>query len=473
MGSRSIPLTAAAALAATAPPALLHFVGGEEVSLDGRVHLAGVGLTAAVAVAAAAALTVAGARRGDGRAVLVGVAFSVMAALLCLHGLTTPGILVEGTGVVAFTGGATLPVGGAILALTALPALRGPAAVGPLLALLGAAVAGIAALGALAVLEPAVVPDVPEPRSPLALGVMAAGLAFYALLAARALRTYLLTRRASDLLVAVGIVWLAAALVAALVLTFRDLGWWLGHAFEVVGIGIVGVPVALDLRRSAQSRPLVGDLRGAELVTAEEAFLGSHVRALLVALAEKDASTEEHVRRVALRAVQVGEELGLAAGRLRRLAVGGLLHDIGKLSLPDGILRKPAALTDAEFEAVTRHPDRGVRLLRELGGFDEGVHELVHAHHERLDGSGYPRGLAGDALPLDVRILGACDVYDALVSPRVYRPAWTHGEALELLRRAAGSEFDARVVAALERVLARERERGREGTGEADVAVAV
>jgi HD-GYP domain-containing protein (c-di-GMP phosphodiesterase class II) len=305
------------------------------------------------------------------------------------------------------------------------------------------------------------VPSVPEPRSPLALTVLGAGLVFYGLLFWRALRTFRLTRRPTDLLVAVGIVWLAAALPAALLLNYLNLGWWLGHAFEIVGIALVGIPVALDLRRgAARSRPLLGDLRGAELVAEEEAFLGSHVRALLVDLAEKDEYTEEHTRRVALRAVQVGEELGLAPERLRTLAVGGLLHDIGKLSIPDEILKRPGPLSQREFELVEEHPDRGKRLLHDLGGFPESVLRLVRDHHERLDGSGYPQGLAGAELDLDTRILSACDVYDALMSRRVYRNAWTHEQAIRLLRGSAGTIFDARCVDALERVLARERDEG-------------
>jgi HD-GYP domain-containing protein (c-di-GMP phosphodiesterase class II) len=154
--------------------------------------------------------------------------------------------------------------------------------------------------------------------------------------------------------------------------------------------------------------------------------------------------------------VQVGEELGLAPGRLRALAIGGLLHDIGKLSVPERILKKPGALDDDEFSAIKLHPGRGVKLLRELGGFSAVIHDLVHSHHERLDGKGYPRGLAGCNLSLDTRILTVCDVYDALVSPRVYRDAWTHEDALALLHRDTGSAFDERCVAALERVLARE-----------------
>jgi HD-GYP domain-containing protein (c-di-GMP phosphodiesterase class II) len=99
------------------------------------------------------------------------------------------------------------------------------------------------------------------------------------------------------------------------------------------------------------------------------------------------------------------------------------------------------------------HPDRGRELLSELGGFDDGVRRLVLDHHERLDGTGYPRGVRGDDLDLATRILSVCDVYDALVSPRVYRPAWTRDQALELLRSESGVAFDERCVDALEHVL--------------------
>ena len=134
---------------------------------------------------------------------------------------------------------------------------------------------------------------------------------------------------------------LAVALVPALLLDYTQLGWWLGHAFELIGIGMVALPVALDLHRGAQSRPLAGDLRGTELVAAADAFLGPTVRALVARLAEKDAYTAEHTRWVALRAVRVGEELGMPPARLRELAIGALLHDIGKLSVPNAILQKP------------------------------------------------------------------------------------------------------------------------------------
>jgi HD-GYP domain-containing protein (c-di-GMP phosphodiesterase class II) len=269
-----------------------------------------------------------------------------------------------------------------------------------------------------------------------------------------------LTRRVADLSVVVGTVWMGFALVPQLLMTPWGWGWWVGHALELLGIALVGGPVALDLHRGASSRPLAGDLRGAELVAAEEAFLGPRVRALMLRLAEKDAYTEGHTRRVALRAVQVGEELGLSAGRLRDLAIGGLLHDVGKLSVPDSILQKPGPLDDDAYAVIRRHPEWGDELIAELGGFSGQVRQLVLDHHERLDGRGYPRGLRDTEIDLETRILTTCDVYDALISKRVYREAWDESRALALLHEESETAFDPRCVQTLERVLERERAEG-------------
>jgi HD-GYP domain-containing protein (c-di-GMP phosphodiesterase class II) len=453
---RLVPVVAVGGALAAFPIAAGHFVGRNQVMFGGDIHFAGVGLSALAASLAAIVLTVIGARRRDGRTVLIGTAFSVMAALLALHGIATPGIIVGDNGVVAVTGGITIPVGGAILALSALPRMRRPSGVGVLMAIQGLLLVGVIGLGISALVAPSLVPSVPEAGSPAAIALMLVGLAFYVLLAVRAFRTFLLTRRHADLLVAVGIVWLAAALPPAMLLSYMELGWWLGHAFELVGLVIVGAPVAFDLRRAAQSRPLSGDLSPCELVTAEEAFLGAHIRSLMVSLAEKDEYTEEHTRRVALRAVQVGEKLGLSPHRLRELATGALVHDIGKLRVPDAILKKPGALTKAEFDVIRRHSEWGDRTLGDLG-FSAATRRLVLDHHERLDGSGYPNALSGPAISLDARILAVCDVYDALISNRVYREAFTHEQAMAILRNEAGSKLDRRCVTALERVLAAER----------------
>lgn len=447
-----MPLLFAGGAVAILPPALIHFVSPGQVLLSSATHFWSVGLSSLLATAAGVALSYGGWRRSDARSVLVGTAFTVMASLLFVHGFASPGLIVESNGVIALTGAATLPVGGVILALSALQLARDPRAVRPLLLLQGALMVVVVGLGLAALWLPNLIPSVPEPASLPAIITLVVGLAFYGLLALRSLHTVLLTRRSADLGVFVGLVWLSGALVPAVMKDYRDLSWWLGHGLEVAGVLLVGAPVAADLFRASPSRPLAGDLRGAELVSAEQAFLGSQVGGLVRQLAEKDEYTEGHTRRVALLAVGVGEELGLPPARLRELATGGLLHDIGKLSVPDGVLQKPAALDDEEYALVQRHTVWGDSLLGRLG-FSPRVRSLVRGHHERLDGSGYPDGTT--ALSLETRVLAVCDVYDALRSERVYREAWTHNRALELLQDEAGTAFDARCVEALERVLAR------------------
>jgi HD-GYP domain-containing protein (c-di-GMP phosphodiesterase class II) len=446
-----------AGVAAAAAPAVVHVAVGEHrVSFTGTTHVYTVGFSALVALVAAVGLTAVGARRGDTRTMVVGTAFAVMAGLLALHGFSTPGVWFGNNGVVAITGGATLPAGAIVLVFSVLPLPRVLRNVLPFLLVETALLGVILALGVSALVWPSLLPAVPAPGGRDALALLAVGMVAFGLVTLRAVRTFLLTRRVLDLAVAVGLVWLATALVPALTMDYRYLGWWIGHEVELDGILVIGIAVAIDLARAAQSRPLAGDLTAAELVASEDLFLGSQVRALTVTLAEKDEYTERHTRRVALRAVQVGDELGLSRSRLRTLAIGGLVHDIGKLAIPDAILKKPGPLDDEEYATVKEHAERGYRLLTELGGFTQGVRDLVRDHHERLDGLGYPRGLSGEELTMDARILAVCDVYDALISKRVYRDAWSEQNAIDYLRAESGTAFDERCVEALARVVRRE-----------------
>ncbi len=282
--------------------------------------------------------------------------------------------------------------------------------------------------------------------------VFAAGALPLALLAWRAARTYLLTRRRPDLIVVEGVVWLIAAQYGLLNLSTMDGAWWMAHALEVAGIGMVAIPVALDLRHAVASRPLFGDLRASDLVEHEEAFLGGRVRALLVRLGEKDPSTEGHTRRVATLAVAIGERLGLPEGRLRQLALGGLLHDVGKLSVPNEILNKPGRLTDEEFDEIRRHPAAGRELLAELGGFSRSSFDLVESHTRAHRRRRLPQLAAGE-LDLAVRILTVADVYDALTADRVYREAWPAERALALLDEEAGLRLRPRLRHSLREIV--------------------
>jgi hypothetical protein len=227
---RTISLVGLLAACAVVPGAVVHFFGDTEVQIAGAPSTScPIAVSAGLAAAAAVVLTVAGAKRGDARSVLIGTAFSSMAALLSIHGLMTPGFLVGDNGLVAFAGAATLPVGGAVLALAAVPELRRPSAVKPVLALQAALLTMIVTLGLTGLLQPSFVPAVPEPGSAAAWIVLVLGLAFYCALGFGAARTYLLTRRFADLAVVYGLVLLAVSLLPGLLMRYYELGWWLGH----------------------------------------------------------------------------------------------------------------------------------------------------------------------------------------------------------------------------------------------------
>ena len=449
-----LPVTGLLAAIAVLPTVLLIVTGDHMVMLPPAFHLVVVGVAGLLAGAAAMAMSLIAARRNDGRAVWLGMAFSVIATLLVIHALATPGAILPANGVVQLAGGLNLPIGGAILAAAGLPLLRRPRRVKLLLAIQLSVIAALSVAGALALVFWRLIPTVPNPSTTAANILFVAGGLGLGLLAWRAGRTYLLTQRLPDLLVAVGVVWLLGAQYGLLHFTMMDAAWWAAHGLEASGIGLIGIPTALDLRHGVASRPLIGDLRAADLVEHEEAFLGGRVRALLIRLADKDPSTEGHTRRVATLAVAIGEHLGLPEGRLRQLALGGLLHDMGKLSVPNEILNKPGRLTDEEFAEIRRHPAAGRELLAELGGFSPLVLDLVESHHERLDAAGYPNRVPAGQLDLTVRILTVADVYDALTADRVYREAWPVQRALALLDDDTGTAFDAECVAALRSLVA-------------------
>jgi HD-GYP domain-containing protein (c-di-GMP phosphodiesterase class II) len=454
-----LPVAGVLMAAGVLPALLLTIAGTHMVMFIPVVHIIVVGTAGLAAAAAATAMSIMGARRNDGRAVWTGMAFSVIATMLLIHALATPGMLLGANGVVQIAGALNLPISGTILAASALPALRRPHHVKVLLRSQAVVVVVLASAGAAALVFARLIPVVPAPSTPAANLIFAAGAIPLVLLAWRAARTYLLTRRYADLIVCVGVVWLIGAQYGLLDFTPMEAAWWAAHALEMVGIAMVGFPVVLDLRHAVASRPLVGNLRVADLVEHEEAFLGGRVRALLVRLGEKDPSTEGHTRRVATLAVALGERLGLPESRLRQLALGGLLHDIGKLSVANEILNKPAQLSDEEFAEIRRHPAAGRELLTELGGFSTLVLDLVENHHERLDGGGYPNRIPADKLDLEVRILTVADVYDALTADRVYRKAWPMDRALALLDHDTGQAFDPGCVSALRSLVTAQQRR--------------
>jgi response regulator RpfG family c-di-GMP phosphodiesterase len=182
-----------------------------------------------------------------------------------------------------------------------------------------------------------------------------------------------------------------------------------------------------------------------DLIREKEQLLVNTVRSLVTALDAKDAYTRGHSERVALFSKRIAETIGYDAASAERLYLSGLLHDVGKIGVSDAVLRKPDKLTPEEFAEIKKHPDEGWFILRDLEQMRYVLPGVLH-HHEQVNGSGYPDGLAGKDIPLDARIMAVADAYDAMTSDRAYRAGMPHEKAISILKSGAGSQWDAKVV---------------------------
>lgn len=187
------------------------------------------------------------------------------------------------------------------------------------------------------------------------------------------------------------------------------------------------------------------------------------LESLSAALDARDHETEGHSKRVTSLTVAIARAMGVPESELLHIEWGSLLHDVGKIGVSDTILLKPGPLTPAEWEEMRRHPEIGYRMLRGVK-FLEGALSIVLYHHERYDGKGYPRGLKDSEIPLGARIFAVADAYDAMTSPRPYRPARTKEEALAEIQQGAGTQFDPEVVEHFLKVIDRQTIRVRELT---------
>jgi diguanylate cyclase (GGDEF)-like protein/putative nucleotidyltransferase with HDIG domain len=184
-----------------------------------------------------------------------------------------------------------------------------------------------------------------------------------------------------------------------------------------------------------------------------EELAGLHLRtieALALAIEAKDATTHDHLQRVRVYATEIGKEIGMSQTELEALQAAALLHDIGKLAVPEHIISKPGKLTPEEFEKMKIHPVVGAEILEEVK-FPYPVVPIVRAHHEKWDGSGYPFGLSGEGIPMGARILSVVDCFDALASDRQYRRAMPLDKAIEIVIGESGKSFDPMIVDIIQR----------------------
>ncbi|HKZ18408.1 MAG TPA: HD-GYP domain-containing protein, partial [Geobacteraceae bacterium] len=194
--------------------------------------------------------------------------------------------------------------------------------------------------------------------------------------------------------------------------------------------------------------------------------------ALVSALDMRERNTRLHSQRVRDYTLLLAERYGVPEREMRVMGLGALLHDVGKIAVPDGILLKDGGLSDAEWAEMHGHPGEGFRLLRRIGFLKEAA-EIVHSHHERYDGSGYPRRLKGEEIPLGARLFAVADVFDALTSDRPYHSAVDYAQAAEIIREKKDRHFDPAVVEVFEKIKPAEWEAIRKRYSEINEATAL
>jgi putative nucleotidyltransferase with HDIG domain len=188
-----------------------------------------------------------------------------------------------------------------------------------------------------------------------------------------------------------------------------------------------------------------------ELLRAYDATVDGWMRALGL----KDRETQAHSYRMAQLSLAIARELGVENNDLIHLRRGVLLHDIGKIGIPDAILNKPGPLTDTEWKLMGKHPEFGFEILSPIA-FLQPAAEIAHCHHENWDGSGYPRGLNGEKIPRLARIVSVCNVWDNLVADKPYRKGLGKKEALNRIEESSGKQFDPKIVDTFVRIIAHE-----------------
>ncbi len=417
-----------------------------------------VSLLAALVAGALAVTTI---QIGLYRVLFLCLGFMSMGAIFAVHGLTTPGILVPNLfarfagSAVAISAYLSLAVPGVFFAMSYAPGMsrlerRLPFWPAGWLVLF--VTAALVAYGAIA-LKTWVLAQLPLSVRPYSTVLAVASILLFFLAAVRQAQTYRVTRLASQAMLIVAFVLLAEAAAAMVLFPVWSWGWWYYHLLMLAAVALAVRALLVERARGRSLRSTVEAALQLEVSVAAEEFDVEAVAALVAAVEVKDRETQGHNHRVAEICVQVGRELGMTASDLRTLARSGLLHDVGKLGIPDAILHKQGPLNDAEWAVMKTHPEIGLRILQRCGHFKRELLAVLY-HHERMDGAGYPHGLTGEAIPIEARIVAVADMYDVLTSDRPYRRARRPEEARAIVESEAGTHLDRRLVAALLRTIA-------------------
>ena len=424
-------------------------------SLDAHFFSPGAHLVVVTAIAACATLiavaAVINARSTShpGSAHL-GIGSAGMGILMLGHGITTPGVLSQPPNLWV----SRFPhLALALFAVTLFLAARGVGTrpnrwVGTHpTAFVGLCMAGIASLTLVIGLDPTLGPEpsweeaAMDVISAIAIGLSIVGVVTH-------WRRWLLGKDVVQLALAFAAAMTIAAVTSLQHGQFQQLSWWDYHAYLLGGFGCA----VFAIRSRAGRHRRVGDALKDAFSDDPIAHITNGYPDVLLQLARavevKDPYTHGHSARTAHTAIELGICMGLPPDQLRVIARGAYLHDLGKIAIPDHILNKPSGLTAEERTVIETHPCLGYEMASAAPELREAL-DVIRHHHERFDGTGYPDGLAGEAIPVEARVVTVADVWDALTSDRSYRPGWSPSEALAHIEAGRGSHFDPRVVDAV------------------------
>jgi putative nucleotidyltransferase with HDIG domain len=421
-------------------------------------HFYIVSLVSLLAAAIAFAVGIAGNRLRNTKVTFLSLSFLSLAVIFSVHGLSTPHFLIHPSQLPSISSPLSLIFATAWLWMSSLRSDH------PWVQyfskrrdkLLPSWTAGLIAVGTLLLLRPELVSFIPLTVEPVNWTVGGATIALLGMVMYRYYRSYLYSRFPLQL----SIVYSAGLLIVCQLIMIQGelwrLSWWLYHFLLLFSMISMLAGLAKQYGGSGSLTAALRALYTTDAVERVTSAISPSIKAFMIATEKKDLYTAGHNLRVTLYALKLAEEMGLRPDRQRALAQGTIIHDVGKIEVPDAVLNKPGKLTDEERAIIELHPVKGYEMCRELGFMKDEL-EIIRGHHERWDGRGYPDRLEGERIPLLARIVAVADVYDALTSHRAYRKAMTHETAMAILTEQRGSHFDPACIDAWVRLCERER----------------
>jgi putative nucleotidyltransferase with HDIG domain len=406
-------------------------------------HFYIVSITALVALFLSIVVGIIGLRQRNLQVVFVAMAFISLAGFFSMHGLSTPGFIIpDFTAVVGVAAQlSVLTMSFWLLVSSARSDLRIVAWLSNYAWLVLAGwTAIVLSIGIFAINDPNLAGLIPINLPPLRYWAAIITIFFAAWAGFRYYQSYRYSHFPFQLAVAYIGGWIVVTQIIISTGQTFWLSWWIYHflLLAAVIVSLVGLVIQYQ-RGDSLVRSIVG-LFSNDPAERLAAGISPSVRQLIMETETRDPYTAGHSYRVAQGAFELGQELRLPPEELRVLAQGGIVHDVGKMRVPDTILNKPGPLTNDERKAIEKHTVAGYEMCARMGFMPPEL-AVIRSHHERPDGNGYPDKLNGSQIPRMVQILSVVDVYDALTSARAYRPAWTQAEALSYLQENRGTQF--------------------------------